>query len=533
MSDAVTSSAASAEIQASIARILDSAPDIVYVLDSEGRVVSVNESAGAVLGYTANELMGKSAFELVHPDDLERSRAGLAESIRRRDAEVRTVEIRFIAKDGGVRHLEMHRRLIFENGQLVRNEGVARDVTEQKRLQEQLQLYKEIITNSQDAVAVYDCEGRYIEQNRAHEALFGYTNEELAGRTAGFHAGEEQCQRVTAAPMAGGTFRGEVTSRTKNGGEIQVELSAFSVRGAEGQAVCHVGFARDISARKREEQRLIETVAELERVNHLLEEKQSQLVQSEKMAALGNLVAGIAHEINTPVGALHSMHDTLMRAVDKLRVTIEQEAPAVCCEGSPLHRAFKVIANSSKVIESGSERVTTIVRSLRNFARLDDTDIQEANLHDGIDDSLMLINHDIKNRVEIDKHYGEIPLVKCYPGRLNQVFLNLLNNAQQAIEGSGRIEIVTALQGDDVHIAITDTGVGIPADKLTRVFDPGYTTKGVGLGTGLGTGLGLSICFQIMQEHGGRIDVKSEVGKGSTFTVVVPREAPPPGTTPQ
>ena len=181
-----------------------------------------------------------------------------------------------------------------------------------------------------------------------------------------------------------------------------------------------------------------------------------------------------------------------------------------------------MIADSNKVIETGSQRVATIVNSLRNFARLDEEDMKQVDLHQGIDDSLMLINHEIKGRVEIVKEYGDLPAVECYPGRLNQVFLNILNNAQQSIDGNGIITIVTSVDGDNARVAISHSGSGIEADKLAKVFDPGYTTKGVGLGTGLG----LSICYEIMEDHEGRVDVESEVGSGSTFTVTVPIAAP-------
>ncbi len=122
--------------------------------------------------------------------------------------------------------------------------------------------------------------------------------------------------------------------------------------------------------------------------------------------------------------------------------------------------------------------MTTIVRSLRNFARLDQAELKEADLHEGIDDSLMLIHHDIKSRVEVERNYGQIPPVTCYPGRLNQVFLNVLNNAQQAIDGTGRITITTALQDEAVLITIADTGSGTPEEDVSKVFDPGFTTKG-------------------------------------------------------
>jgi signal transduction histidine kinase len=216
------------------------------------------------------------------------------------------------------------------------------------------------------------------------------------------------------------------------------------------------------------------------------------------------------------------MHDTLMRAVEKLKTTLEAESPEACCQGGPLYKAFKVIADSNKVIETGSQRVATIVNSLRNFARLDEEDMKQVDLHQGIEDSLMLINHEIKGRIEIIKEFGSLPQVECFPGRLNQVFLNILNNAQQSIEGSGKITIATSVDGATVRVRIADTGGGIPPDKLSKVFDPGYTTKGIGAGTGLG----LSICYEIMEEHKGRIEVESEEGTGSSFTVVIPIVAP-------
>ena len=505
-----------------VSLILDGAPDIVYSWDPEGRLLSINESAGTVLGYAPGELVGRSIFELIHPEDLEQSRAGMEESVRRQDKEVRTVEARLIGKEGEVHHFEIHRRLIFENGTLLRGEGIARDVTEHKSTEQQLHRYREIIVNSQDSVAILDCEGRFVEVNPAHEDLLGYSSEEIRGQTPALYCGDEVFAEVGEALGDGESYRGVVKSKTKAGRELDLEISVFLVRDENADVACSVAFARDVTEQKMEERRRQEVMEELARINGQLLDMQDRLVRSEKMAAVGSLIAGIAHEINTPVGAIHSMHDTLMRAVEKLKTTLEAENPAACCEGGALHRAFKVIADSNKVIETGSQRVATIVNSLRNFARLDEENMKQVDLHQGIDDSLMLINHEIKGRVKIVKEYGDLPAVECYPGRLNQVFLNILNNAQQSIDGNGIITVVTSVDGDNARVAISDSGSGIEADKLAKVFDPGYTTKGVGLGTGLG----LSICYEIMEDHHGRIDVESEVGSGSTFTVNVPIAAP-------
>jgi signal transduction histidine kinase len=235
------------------------------------------------------------------------------------------------------------------------------------------------------------------------------------------------------------------------------------------------------------------------------------------MASLGMLVAGIAHEINTPVGAISSMHDTLMRAVEKQK-EILKECHLSPAETDRMQPIIDAIDEANQVIESGSERVISIVRRLRSFARLDEAELKAVDLHEGIEDTLTLIHHEIKNRIEIIRKFGDIPPVTCYPGRLNQVFLNLLNNARQAIDGRGTITIVTRRVGNMVEISFTDSGRGIEPTALAKVFDPGFTTKGVGIGTGLG----LSICYQIIEDHYGTITVESEVGAGTTFTITLP-----------
>jgi signal transduction histidine kinase len=171
------------------------------------------------------------------------------------------------------------------------------------------------------------------------------------------------------------------------------------------------------------------------------------------------------------------------------------------------------------VINSGCERVTNIVRRLRSFARLDEAELKTANIHEGLEDTLTLIHHEIKRSITVHKEYGDIPPIPCYPGRLNQIYLNILINARQAIPDKGEIRIRTYEEGEKIHIAISDTGIGIPQDKISRIFDPGFTTKGVGVGTGLG----LSIVYRIIQEHKGEIKVQSKVGEGSTFTIILPK----------
>jgi signal transduction histidine kinase len=260
---------------------------------------------------------------------------------------------------------------------------------------------------------------------------------------------------------------------------------------------------------------------ELEELNLNLRETQAQLVQSKKMAALGNLIAGIAHEINTPLGAVNSMHDTLYRAIVKLKGYIESESLEDHKEQENINRIFRIIDDYKKIIQSGTDRVINIVNRLRSFVHLDEAELKKADIHEGIEDTLVLVQHELKNNIKVTKNYGEIPPFSCYPRQLNQVFLNLLLNSIQAIEDTGTITITTYQKDKKVHLSFADDGVGIPEKNRDKVFDPGFTTKGVGVGTGLG----LSIAYKIIENHGGEIILESELGRGSKFTIILPMDS--------
>jgi signal transduction histidine kinase len=271
-------------------------------------------------------------------------------------------------------------------------------------------------------------------------------------------------------------------------------------------------------ARELEEARkLQQALADLEKAHRELRDTQAQLVQSEKMATMGMLVAGVAHEINTPVGAITSMHNTLVRAVDRLKESFAATSKPQG-DAADLDKSLATIDDANKVIQSASERVIAIVRRLRSFARLDEAELKKVDIHEGIEDTLSLIAHELKHGVEVVREFGDVPPISCFPSQLNQVFLNLFINAKQAMQGRGKIIIKTSRADGHLRIDISDTGPGIPKHELARIFDPGYTTKGVGVGTGLG----LSICYQIIQDHHGEITASSETGKGATLTITLP-----------
>ena len=248
-------------------------------------------------------------------------------------------------------------------------------------------------------------------------------------------------------------------------------------------------------------QKNIQTVKELKNALKELKETQLQLINSEKMASLGQLVAGVAHEINTPVASIKSNNGLFAKLIPQIK---EAEIADIMQEINGI---------DSEAIQ----RISNIVTSLKKFVRLDEAELQEADINKELDLTLDLIRHETKNRIEIIKNYGELPLIKCYPNMLNQVFTNILVNACQAIEGKGTIIITTGYQGETLTVSVKDTGKGISQDEINKIFTAGYTTKGVGVGTGLG----LAISAKIIEKHNGKIIVNSEVGRGSEFVITI------------
>jgi signal transduction histidine kinase len=258
---------------------------------------------------------------------------------------------------------------------------------------------------------------------------------------------------------------------------------------------------------------------------------QSQLVQSEKMASLGQLVAGIAHEINNPVTFISAGVDSLGANLDEVRqvlevyhrltpINVEEKLKEIEDLKSQIDykQAIREINSLIESIKNGTERTTQIVNGLRTFSRLDEDVLKVADIHEGLDSTLILLRNRYKNRIEIIKEYGSIPQLECFPGQLNQVFMNILSNAIDAIADKGEITISTSASSGFIRIHIKDSGIGIPDNIRAKIFDPFYTTKEVGEGTGLG----LSISHGIIEKHKGSIKVQSQEGKGTEFIINLP-----------
>lgn len=236
-----------------------------------------------------------------------------------------------------------------------------------------------------------------------------------------------------------------------------------------------------------------------------------------RFATLGMLVAGFAHEVNTPLGALASNHDTVKRALEKLQDILADEV-VDASELDEVRRIVRALNGVMRTNDLAVERVLELVGSLRTFGRPDRTEVDRVDVHEGLDTAITLLRHQWKDRVEVRRDYAELPRIECYPQQLNQLFMNLLLNAIQAIDGAGTLTVRTRADDGGVRVEVEDTGTGIAPDNLERIFEPGFTTKGARVGMGLG----LLMARQIVDRHGGSIHVRSTPGRGSTFTVRLP-----------
>ena len=297
---------------------------------------------------------------------------------------------------------------------------------------------------------------------------------------------------------------------------------------------------RSLARLNEEQNRRIEELsqahAEVQAINRRLEDTQQQLLQSEKMASIGQLAAGVAHEINNPIGYVHSNLGSLEGYVEDIFRMLEvyagverdhAEQAGMFAEAKAMREKLDIDFLKDDVhallaeTREGIGRVKKIVQDLKDFSRTGAEDEwQWADLHKGLDSTLNIVNNEIKYKARVVREYGTLPEIECLPSQLNQVFMNLLVNAAHAIDQQGTITVRSGADAASLWVEVSDTGSGIAPENLKRIFEPFFTTKPVGKGTGLG----LSLSYSIVQKHGGRLEVDSEPGRGTTFRVTLPRE---------
>lgn len=477
----------------------------VYSDDADGFIMA-NPAVEDVLGLSAEELKTTHFTDVIHPDDLERVKA-IHESRLRGEESPTGYVIKLKSRysdEPVICGMTIHRS---DNPRLTT--GSLRDITDHVRMEERIEQLAQMPETNPFPVLRYDYEGHMLYMNPAARSLPA-------------EAGHAELSIADFLPDDLTTtvqrLIDENVTVVDRKHEVMGRVFSVTLRPLADSRQIFIWLI-DETDRVRAEERVRASARELERANRELREMQGQLVQSEKMAALGNLVAGVAHEINTPLGSIHANADVARRALEIIQNGLRDGSCRLSPDKKPkIEKAIQILAESNMTTRTATDRIVGIVRSLRNFARLDEAALKEVDLHEGIESTLTLVYHEYKNRVEIVRQFGVLPLVQCFPDQLNQVFMNVLVNAIHAIDGPGTITITTRRDGDRVVLSFADTGVGIAPENVQRIFDPGFTTKGVGVGTGLG----LSIVYKIIQAHQGQIDVSSTVGKGTAITITLP-----------
>ena len=468
----------------------------LFISSKEGRFIECNQALVDMLGYSnKRDLLRKDLPQEVYVNLEDRSR--FMERVER-EGYVKDIEVEFKRKNGEkITVLLTAYPIRDDQGAIVGYEGINLDITERKRIEEELReanaFFKNLIESSVDGIIATDMGGNIFIFNKGAEAITGYTAEEVVGKihvTELYPGGmaHEVMEKLRSTDY-GGVGRLppiQLTVMNKARDRIPIQLSAALIFDQTGKEVASVGIFTDLRPRLTMEKKLQET--------HL------QLVSSEKMASLGKLAAGIAHEINNPLGGILIYASLLMEDLQKEDPKREDLA---------------------RIVQE-ADRCKEIVRSLLEFARQTEPRMEPVDINRAITEGLFFLEHQaLFHNIRILKNLDPaLPPALGNPGQLKQVFMNILINAAEAMHGSGDLTITThpAPERKSIVIEFADTGEGIPEKNLSRIFEPFFTTKDVGKGTGLG----LSTSYGIIESHGGKIGVKSRVGEGTTFAIELP-----------
>lgn len=533
---------------------------MLLVEPSELRIIVANKVAEKMLGYSEEELLAMAIT------DIESSLQDVFywEDVRNGQyLDIETQDGLYQCADGSMLTVTKSVKVIEHEGSsllLVQARDIQNEHKAEDALAQILSQLRATLESTGNGILVIDWHGKIANMNRQFSSMWGISDDLLLEKEEAdileFIIGlvvEPEAFRIRLQELVGNSETEDILS-LKDG-------RIFECRSRPQYLGEHIigrvfGF-NDITERKRAEEALRDSrdkleeqvqkrtaslqmantqlLAEKARQEELirqLEETQMQLLQSEKMASIGQLAAGVAHEINNPIGFVNSNLSTLQEYVDgMLRLLAAYEE----IEGTLVNETLQNITHLKQEINigylrddigdllaeslDGLQRVRRIVKDLKDFSHVGELEKQSAHLESGLDSTLNVVWNEIKYKAEVVKEYGGIPEINCIASQLNQVFMNLLVNAVQAIEDHGRITIRTGHDEKNVWVEVEDTGKGIKPEQLGKIFDPFFTTKSVGMGTGLG----LSLSYGIVKKHNGWIEVKSELGKGTSFRVFLPR----------
>jgi PAS domain S-box-containing protein len=533
--------------------VVEALEEGILLLDPAGTINTFNSSAVRILGIPADRLLGVDMHavrsRVIHEDGRDFPPDSWPALYTLRTGKPASNAVMGLTRpDGSLVWISVNSRAVFgEDGEGLQAVVVSfSDVTDRlravKALRDSEALYQSLVENLPQNIFRVDLEGRFTFANRRFCNLVGRTLGQIIGRTDYDLFPAELAAKYREDDMrvarTGQIFQ-DVETHRSGGRTISVQVIKTPVYDFDGRCVGVQGIFWDITENKKLQDDLVARSAELEAANRRLRETQGQMIQQEKLASLGQLTAGVAHEINNPLAFVINNLAVLERDVRHLSeiMTLYREAlPALrsadaeaadhITEAEAAVDLSYTLANLGRVIASsrgGLKRVQQIVLDLRNFSRLDRAEREEADLDAGLAATIDILAHEIKKRsLTVHRGLGGLTAVPCYPAKINQVFLNILLNAVQASDEGKALWVSTraadGASGPEAVVEFRDEGCGMPPEVQARIFDPFFTTKP----QGEGTGLGLSICYGIVRDHGGRIEVESAPGAGTTFRVILP-----------
>jgi two-component system, NtrC family, sensor kinase len=550
----LTSIATEPLLTADFQRLVENVSDIYFVHDVSGSFTYLSPQFERVFGYAVSDCLGQDFLPLIHPDDLGAIDRMLQQLFQDRISH-ENLEIRFRHQQGHWVWILLSHSVLVEGAEVVAVQGVAKNISDRKATEDALRRsesrFQEIMQNIQGAVYRYitriDGTDAFLYISPSWEKVYEQDPQEAIedSRNAWklVHPDDvesfQSAIETSAQSLEPFVFEHRVITPkgTQKWASFQVKPQKIST----GDIIWD-GITIDVTDRKTTELKLQSQTEKLEQALEELKHTQMRMIQSEKMSALGQLVAGVAHEINNPVNFIHGnlkYTDEYTQNLIELVNVYRDSDPKPSAKLQQLIDAIDLpylLEDLPKMLSSmkmGADRIRDIVLSLRNFSRLDEAGLKAANLHEGLDNTLLILQHRLKSQdyrpeIHIVKTYGVFADFECYAGQLNQVFMNILSNAIDALEESWqkgsrlcpKITIVTEEMANAVVIRISDTGIGIPHQHLSQLFDPFYTTKPVGTGTGMG----LSISYQIVVDrHRGRLECESIPDEGTTFLIYLPQ----------